>query len=216
MQPSVQSPPPSTRPGVAERIWGSARVEFSRCGYHGARVQGIARGAECNVALMYRHWPSKRALYLDVLRSAWLAAVGEIARLLETEASGPASVAAAYVDGMMRDPTGAQIIVREVLDGAPFLSQLSASDPSVAEPVRRAAAGLESVAAGFDPAFAALAVGGLAALAAASRDAVRPFFPEALPPDAWRRQVVDLLVNGIGRPRGEAIAVRASAGDSAA
>ncbi len=218
MQPSLESAPSPTRPGVAERVWGSARAEFSRCGYHGARVQGIARGAACNVALMYRHWSSKQALYLDVLRAAWLAAANEIARLLESRASEPASIVAACVDGMMRDPTGAQILVREVLDGSPFLSQLMASDPSVAEPVRRAAAGLRLSSAGFDPALAALAVAGLAALASASREAVRPFFPEPpLPSDAWRRQVVDLLVNGIGRPRGDTTSAGlASAGDSAA
>ena len=33
------------RPGIAERIWDAARTEFSKRGYHGARVQGIARGA---------------------------------------------------------------------------------------------------------------------------------------------------------------------------
>ena len=60
------------RPGIAERIWDAARVEFSKRGYHGARVQGIARGAACNVALIYRHWASKRALYLDILRAVWL------------------------------------------------------------------------------------------------------------------------------------------------
>ena len=60
------------RSGIAERIWEAARAEFSKRGYHGARVQGIARGASCNVALMYRHWASKRALYVDILRAVWI------------------------------------------------------------------------------------------------------------------------------------------------
>src|SRR5512132_4227308 len=112
----VVGPP---RSGIAERIWDSARTEFSRRGYHGARVQGIARGASCNVALMYRHWASTRALYLDILRSVWLSAAGEIARLLESHPEGPSAVVGACLDAMMRDPMGSQILVREVLDGAP-------------------------------------------------------------------------------------------------
>ena len=109
------------RQGIAERIWDSARSEFSKRGYHGARVQGIARGAACNVALMYRHWASKRALYLDVLRAVWLGAANEIASLVEGGPGGPTAVVGAYLDAMMRDPLGAQILVREYLDGAPRL-----------------------------------------------------------------------------------------------
>src|SRR5512144_3211285 len=104
------------RAGIAERIWEAARIEFSKRGYHGARVQGIARGASCNVALIYRHWASKRALYLDILRSVWLNATNEIARLVESGPGGPAAVIGAYLDAMMKDPMGAQVIIREYLD----------------------------------------------------------------------------------------------------
>src|SRR5512145_2131409 len=130
------------RPGIAERIWDAARSEFSKRGYHGARVQGIARGASCNVALMYRHWASKRALYLDILRAVWLGAAGEIERLLEQGPAGPSAVVGAYLDAMMRDPMGAQILIREYLDGAPFLAQLAEADPALLDPVRQAAATL--------------------------------------------------------------------------
>src|SRR5512134_2363530 len=91
------------RAGIAERIWEAARAEFSHRGYHGARVQGIARGASCNVALMYRHWASKRALYLDVLRAVWLSVAGELGRLLEARAADPTAVVSACLDAMMRD-----------------------------------------------------------------------------------------------------------------
>ncbi len=187
------------RSGIAERIWDSARDEFSRRGYHGARVQAIARGASCNVALMYRHWVSKRALYADVLRSVWLRAADEIARLLESGAHDPTVVVGAYLDAMMRDPAGSQILVREYLDGAPFLSQLAAEDGSLQEPVRRAAAALGG-SSGVDPAATVVTIGGLAALVASSREAVRPFVREPIEPEAWRRHVIDLLVNGLGPP----------------
>ena len=80
------------RSGIAERIWDAARGEFSRRGYHGARVQGIARAASCNVALMYRHWASKRALYVEILRAVWIASANEIARLLEDGTVGADAV----------------------------------------------------------------------------------------------------------------------------
>jgi AcrR family transcriptional regulator len=187
------------RPGIAERIWDAARSEFSRRGYHGARVQGIARGAACNVALMYRHWASKRALYLDILRAVWLGAAGEIARILEQSPAGPSAVVGAYLDAMMNDPMGAQILIREYLDGAPFLSQLAQSDPSILEPVRRAASALSVDRDGdaLDPILAVVTVGGLAALVASAREAANPFLTEPIAPEIWRRHVFDMLVNGL-------------------
>ncbi len=202
------SRPNGPRPGISERIWEAARVEFSRRGYHGARVQGIARGASCNVALMYRHWASKRALYLDILRAVWLGASGEIARLLEQEPAGPGTVVGAYLDAMMKDPMGAQILIREYLDGAPFFAQLAQAEPSILEPVRRAASALtRGDGTGIDPILAVVTVGGLAALVASAREAARPFLAEPVAPEVWRRHVFDLLVNGL-KPAG--------AGDSAA
>ena len=191
------------RSGIAERIWDAARTEFSKRGYHGARVQGIARGASCNVALIYRHWASKRALYLDILRAVWLGSANEIARLVQSGPGGAASVVAAYLDAMMNDPMGSQILIREYLDGAPFLTQLTQTDPALLEPVRRAANALRNGAAdgGIDPVLAVVTVGGLAALVASSREAARPFVQEPLPPEAWRRHVFDLLVNGLAPPR---------------
>jgi AcrR family transcriptional regulator len=191
------------RSGIAERIWDAARTEFSKRGYHGARVQGIARGASCNVALIYRHWASKRALYLDILRAVWLGSANEIARLVQSGPGGAASVVAAYLDAMMNDPMGSQILIREYLDGAPFLSQLTQTDPALLEPVRRAAHALRDGGAdtGIDPVLAVVTVGGLAALVASSREAARPFVQEPLAPEAWRRHVLDLLVNGLAPPR---------------
>ena len=187
------------RPGIAERIWEAARVEFSKRGYHGARVQGIARGAACNVALIYRHWASKRALYLDILRSVWLGATNEIARLVEAGPGGPAAVIGAYLDAMMKDPMGAQILIREYLDGAPFFAQLAQAEPTILDPVRRAASaiGVTGNGGALDPILTVVTVGGLSALVAAARAAARPFLPEPISPEAWRQHVFDLLVNGL-------------------
>jgi len=202
MDGSVQNRRPGpARPGISERIWDAARAEFSKRGYHGARVQGIARGASCNVALMYRHWASKRALYLDILRTVWLGASGELVRVLESGPAAPGEVVGAYLDAMMKDPMGAQILIREYLDGAPHLAQLAQADPSILDPVRRAATALAAGDDGIDPVLAAVTVGGLAALVASAREAARPFVDEPIAPEAWRRHALDLLVHGVAAAR---------------
>jgi AcrR family transcriptional regulator len=197
---NVRRPGPP-RSGIAERIWEAARGEFSRRGYHGARVQGIARGASCNVALIYRHWSSKQALYLDILRAVWVASSSDIVRLVENGPGGAAAVIASHLDAMMKDPMGAQILIREYLDGAPFLSQLAAAEPALLEPVRRAAAALALGAngdrSGVDPVLAVVTVGGLAALVASAQEAARPFVETPISQDSWRQHVFELLLHGL-------------------
>jgi TetR/AcrR family transcriptional regulator len=186
--------------GVAERLRRAAREEFSLRGYHGARVQSIARGASCNVAIMYRHWTSKQALYLDVLRDAWRSTSAEIARLVEGGAGGGDAMAG-YVDALLRDPVGAQILAREYLDGAPFLARLVAAEPALAETVRRCARTLRGPGGGLDPTLVVLAAGALAALFNSSRDAIRPLLGEPIAPDAVRGLVLGLLHDGAGEAR---------------
>jgi TetR/AcrR family transcriptional regulator len=195
--------PPTLRPGIAERLWEASRIEFSLRGYHGARVQGIARRAGCNVALLYRHWSSKKALYLDILRSMWQGRLREVAELIETGRGAPA-VVGAYLDANMRDTVGAQLLIREFLDGGPFLSQLLAAEPALVEPLKHMTITLAETGAegqafreGIDPMLAVLSIGGLAALVASAHDATRPFFAQPVAPDVWRKHLYDLLLHGI-------------------
>jgi AcrR family transcriptional regulator len=196
---------PSTvvRPGIAERLWEASRIEFSLRGYHGARVQGIARRAGCNVALLYRHWASKKALYLDVLRTIWLSTSQQIAALMEQGPGGPESVVGAYLDAMLHDPAGAQIFVREYLDGAPFLQQLVAAEPALGERVRAAAKALagatpdRAARPGLDPTLAVLTIGGLAAFAASAHESSRIFLERPVTPEALRQHLFDLLLHGL-------------------
>lgn len=48
----------------------AARVVFSRSGYEAAKTLDIARTANVSEALVYRHYPSKLALYRAVLRQS--------------------------------------------------------------------------------------------------------------------------------------------------
>lgn len=197
---SVQAP----AKGIAVRLWAAARAEFSLRGYHGARVQGIARRAGCNVALLYRHWTSKKALYLEVLKSVWTGKSATVASLLAQGAGAP-GVVDAYLDAFLLDPEGAQILVREYLDGGPFLAQLVESDAGLVEPVRTAVRALVdgnggTLRPGLDPFMAALTIGGLAALAASAQEAARPFLPEPVSTEAWRRHLSDVLLRGLLGP----------------
>jgi TetR/AcrR family transcriptional regulator len=201
---SVAAKSPGAKPSLMERLWEASRVEFSLRGYHGARVQGIARRAGCNVALLYRHWASKKALYSEVLHAIWQGILGEVVRLVE-EGRGAPAVVGAYLDANLRDPMGAQILIREFLDGSPFLNQLFAAEPELVEPVRRAARALAGDAApdapplrpGLDPTLAVLTIGGLAALVSSAHEAAQPFLPAPVSPDAWRRHLYDLLLHGV-------------------
>ena len=199
---------PATTPGaapggrIASRLWTAARTEFSSRGYHGARVQGIAKRAGCNVALLYRHWASKRALYAEILKSIWQEGARQIDAMTEN-VGGARGIVAAYLELRMSDPEASQIIIRELLDGGPFLKEIVAADPSVLAPMRKVADVLRQgnghrLRPGVDPEMALLAVAGLAALVGAAHDSTQAFF-EGGPPsrEAWKTHVSDLLLHGL-------------------
>ncbi len=48
----------------------AARHEFATRGYRGARTAAIATGAECSEPMLYKHFPSKQALFAAVLTDA--------------------------------------------------------------------------------------------------------------------------------------------------
>jgi len=201
---AVSSPgsTPTPRPGIAERIWTAARGEFSERGYHGARVQGIARRASCNVALLYRHWASKKALYIDILRTIWQHQLQQTAALLD-QGGGATRVVEAYLGTALSDVQASQILIRELLDGGPFLTQVLDAEPALVEPVRAAVKVLAEngdasvLRAGLDPTMVVLTVGGVAALLASVHDVTRIFVDPPLPAERWREHVKDLLVNGL-------------------
>jgi AcrR family transcriptional regulator len=203
MQGDSPSPAAPARPGVAERLWQAARREFSERGYHGARVQGIARRAGCNVALLYRHWASKKALYIDVLRTTWQEQL-QHAGILLAGGGGAAGVVEAYLDTAIRDVQASQIFIREMLDGGPFFTQILDAEPALTEPVRAAVKllaesnGSGVLRPGLDPTMVVLTVGGVAALIASVHDVTRVFVGgPSLPVERWREHVKDLLVNGL-------------------
>jgi AcrR family transcriptional regulator len=187
---------------IASRLWSAARTEFSSRGYHGARVQGIAKRAGCNVALLYRHWASKRALYVEILKSIWQEGGHQVGAMLETT-GGAHGVVSAYLDVRMKDPEASQIIIRELLDGGPFLKEIASSDPAILGPMRKIVETMRQgnghrLRPGVDPEMAFLAISGFAALVAAAHESTQAFFEGGAPSsEAWKTHVSDLLLHGL-------------------
>ncbi len=207
----IDEPPPHGVPPparVAERLRHAAREEFAQLGYSGARVKSIARAASCNVALLYRHWTSKQALYVDVLHAVMKFIADEVSARLDQE-SGAQAVVHAYVDTMMKDTVAARILVRELLDGGPFMAEVVAREPALRDPVLQAAQALAGGSEGGrersgEAVLLVLSIGGLAALIAAARESARPFVDGPISPETWRRSLHDLLLYGAVAGRGPA------------
>jgi TetR/AcrR family transcriptional regulator len=205
MEPSTStSSAPAMGGRIASRLWTAARTEFSSRGYHGARVQGIAKRAGCNVALLYRHWASKRALYVEILKSIWVEGAQQVAAQLEST-GGAAGVVQAYLDLRIKDPEASQIVIRELLDGGPFLKEIVAAEPAMIANIHRVADVMRqgnghALRQGVDPQLAALLVAGVAALVGAAHESTQAFFPgggQPPPPEAWKVAVADVLLHGL-------------------
>jgi AcrR family transcriptional regulator len=154
------------------------------------------------VALLYRHWASKRALYVEILKSIWRDGSKEIDTMLDAT-GGARGVVAAYLETRMKDPEASQIVIRELLDGGPFLREIIASEPTVVLPLKRVIEVLRQgnghqLRAGVDPEVAALLVAGFTALIGAAHESAQPFFESGAPSsELWKSHVSDLLLHGL-------------------
>ncbi len=83
---------PATRPRDPERtraqILAVALREFSRHGFHGARIERIAKVAKCNPRMLYHYFGNKEQLYLAALDEVY-ASIREQERSLDLQAGTP-------------------------------------------------------------------------------------------------------------------------------
>ncbi len=107
-----------------DAIFRAAAEEFAERGYDAAGVDRIAARAHVNKAMLYYHFGSKRALYVEILRQMFRV-VGERARAL---ADGPESAdhktdawIATIVEEAAARPWIPSIMLRELASGAPRL-----------------------------------------------------------------------------------------------
>jgi AcrR family transcriptional regulator len=103
-------------------IFQAAALEFSDRGYDAAAVDRIAARAGVNKAMLYYHFGSKRALYIDVLREMFRA-VAARARAI-ADGPGPAAAKldawiAAIVGEAAARPWFPPMMLRELASGAP-------------------------------------------------------------------------------------------------
>src|SRR5262245_58247017 len=87
-------------PERREVILRAAREVFARHGFHGAGTAAIAAAAGCSEAVIYRHFPSKKALLAAVLEEeVWgLAPAGEHPLRGDSAAGLPALLEARLAD----------------------------------------------------------------------------------------------------------------------
>ncbi len=110
-------------PIARETLIALALQAFAEGGYAGASMAQIAQSAGLRKASLFHHFPTKEALYLEMLAgiAADLAALVDEARLNQ----GPFlerldRLSALATDFLGERPGTAQVLLRELIDGGPF------------------------------------------------------------------------------------------------
>jgi AcrR family transcriptional regulator len=84
-------------------ILAAARHEFASRGFRGARTAAIASGAGCSEPTLYKHFPSKQALFAAALHDA-TASMREMVDALMATAGGPMAGMLAVAERATGDP----------------------------------------------------------------------------------------------------------------
>ncbi|HYT74355.1 MAG TPA: helix-turn-helix domain-containing protein, partial [Vicinamibacterales bacterium] len=107
-------------PGSRTRVFDAAAKEFAARGYAGANMDRIARAARLNKAMIYYHFPSKAALYRDILRDMF-DAVRTRVRTVASSAAPPDEKIRRYVEAIAAEaearPHFPPIWLREIAEG---------------------------------------------------------------------------------------------------
>jgi TetR/AcrR family transcriptional regulator len=125
----LSAPNPTTR---SERrldkqrsILREAEAQFARFGFEGARLEAIGAALGMSRHALLYYYPSKDALYrqvLDDVLSHWLGGMGELAHATEP-AQGLADYIAAKLKSSRERPDGSRVFTQEVMAGAPRYSE---------------------------------------------------------------------------------------------
>ena len=84
-------------------ILSAARHEFASRGFRGARTAAIANGAGCSEPTLYKHFPSKQALFAAVLRDA-TDSMKEMVDAVTAATGGPMAGMLAVAERATSDP----------------------------------------------------------------------------------------------------------------
>jgi TetR/AcrR family transcriptional regulator len=117
-RPKLQSPDTRTR------ILAAACDEFGAHGFAATTVDRIARRARVNKAMIYYHFPNKRALYTCIIRDVF-APITERARAAMHQDEPPAQKLDRLIDALVRSVDQSThflpIFLREIADGGAHL-----------------------------------------------------------------------------------------------
>jgi TetR/AcrR family transcriptional regulator len=117
-RPSVRSP------GTRSRILAAASDEFGARGFAATTVDRIARTARVNKAMIYYHFPSKRALYTAIVRELYTALHDRL-RLITSQPLPPPQKLDGLIEAFVRSVDGSKhflpIFLREIADGGVHL-----------------------------------------------------------------------------------------------
>ena len=103
-------------------IFQAAAIEFSELGYDAAGVDRIAARAGVNKAMLYYHFGSKRALYIEVLRDMFRAVAARARAIADGPGTAPEKLdlwVATIVAEAAARPWFPPIMLRELASGGP-------------------------------------------------------------------------------------------------
>src|SRR4051812_10349518 len=189
--------------GSRERILEGAAEEFARSGFAGARIDRISARTKLNVRMIYYHFGSKRGLYRAVLEQIY----EEMSRILDRHPKDRVALER-YFDLLADHPRFADVLVRELLDGAKHLKALWKERPELFKQIHVHARQLieQGIAAGelkpLDPALTVMSLTSIICFLTAARhshalflDPKRTQSPHS--GEAWKQHLQQLLLDGI-------------------
>jgi AcrR family transcriptional regulator len=195
----------ASKEGSRARILNAAAEEFAKAGFAGARIDRISRRTRLNVRMIYYHFGSKRALYRAVLQHIY----EKMSRIVNESSQNQHAALTAlglYFDLLTDNPRFADVLVRELLDGARHLKALSRERPELFQKVHLHAHQLiaQGVRDGelraVDPAVTMLTITSMVCFLTAVRDSHALFLDgRELERADWKRYLFGLIIEGIRR-----------------
>jgi len=119
-----RTPAPPSTPGTRSRILATAADEFGARGFAATTVDRIARRARVNKAMIYYHFPNKRALYTAIVRGHFSPIVEKLAAIA-AEPAPPDQQLDRLIHTLVQAIDASKpflpIFLREIADGAVHL-----------------------------------------------------------------------------------------------
>ena len=116
--------PRSDNPDTRRRILAAAAAEFGAHGFAATTVDRIARRARVNKAMIYYHFPNKRALYTAILRDVF-SPITARARAAIADDAPPDRKLERLIDAIVSSIDASEqflpIFLREIADGGAHL-----------------------------------------------------------------------------------------------